>query len=53
MGLGCGGHLCANTMFGFPADEWKDWQLNGLDIQVPKTSTLRSTPKEHDDLSRR
>jgi len=53
MGLDVVGTFARNTMFGFPADEWKDWQLNGLDIQVPKTSTLRSTPKEHVDLSRR
>ncbi|MGC2510318.1 MAG: hypothetical protein WA430_07100, partial [Acidobacteriaceae bacterium] len=24
-----------NTMFGFPADNWKGWRLNGLEIEVP------------------
>ena len=24
------------SMFGFPADEWKTWRFNGLDVLVPK-----------------
>lgn len=29
------GVFARNTMFGFPADDWKDWNLNGLDVLVP------------------
>ena len=30
-----------NTMFGFPADEWKTWRLNGLEVLVPKDFNTR------------
>jgi len=30
------GVFARNTMFGFPADEWKPWRLNGLDVQVAR-----------------
>ena len=36
MGLDVIGAFARNTMFGFPADEWKGWRLNGLEILVPK-----------------
>ncbi len=36
MGLDVVGTFPRKTMFGFPADEWKTWQLNGLEVLVPK-----------------
>jgi len=36
MGLDVVGTFARNTMFGFPADEWKTWQFNGLEVLVPK-----------------
>jgi Uroporphyrinogen decarboxylase (URO-D) len=35
MGLDVVGILPRKTMFGFPAENWKSWQLNGLEILVP------------------
>jgi hypothetical protein len=35
MGLDVVGTFARNTMFGFPADEWKTWKLNGLEVLVP------------------
>ena len=35
MGIDVVGVFPRNTMFGFPADNWKDWRLNGLEIEVP------------------
>ena len=35
MGLDVVGVFPRNTMFGFPADNWKGWRLNGLEIEVP------------------
>ena len=36
MGIDVAGVFGRNTMFGFPADDWKDWNLNGLDVLVPR-----------------
>jgi hypothetical protein len=36
MGLDVAGVFPHNTMFGFPAEKWKGWRLNGLDIEVPE-----------------
>jgi hypothetical protein len=36
MGLDVVGVFPHNTMFGFPAEKWKGWRLNGLDIEVPE-----------------
>lgn len=36
MGLDVVGVSTRNTMFGFPAEEWKPWQFNGLEILVPR-----------------
>jgi hypothetical protein len=36
MGLDVIGTFARNTMFGFPADEWKTWQFNRLEVLVPK-----------------
>ena len=35
MGIDVVGVFPRNTMFGFPTDNWKDWRLNGLEIEVP------------------
>jgi uroporphyrinogen-III decarboxylase len=35
MGLDVEGVYPRGTMFGFPADQWKSWQLNGLEVLVP------------------
>ncbi len=35
MGLDVEGVYPRNTMFGFPADQWKSWQFNGLEVLVP------------------
>ncbi|MGO8717875.1 MAG: uroporphyrinogen decarboxylase family protein [Acidobacteriaceae bacterium] len=35
MGLDVVGIFPRNTMFGFPAENWKSWRLNGLEILVP------------------
>jgi hypothetical protein len=36
MGLDVEGVYSRNTMFGFPTDRWKCWQLNGLEVLVPE-----------------
>lgn len=36
MGLDDVDTFARSTMFGFPADEWKAWRLNGLEILEPK-----------------
>ena len=36
MGLDVTGTFARNTMFGFPAEEWKEWRLNGLEVLVAK-----------------
>jgi hypothetical protein len=35
MGLDVVGVFPRGTMFGFPADEWKSWRFNGLEVLVP------------------
>jgi hypothetical protein len=35
MGLDVVGLFGRNTMFGFPADNWKPWLFNGLEVLVP------------------
>ena len=35
MGLDVVGVFARNTMFGFPADRWKEWRFNELDVLVP------------------
>ena len=35
MGLDVVGVFPRNTMFGFPAERWKEWSFNGLDVLVP------------------
>jgi uroporphyrinogen-III decarboxylase len=36
MGLDVEGVYSRNTMFGFPADQWKCWRFNGLEVLVPE-----------------
>ena len=35
MGIDVAGVFARNTMFGFPAERWKEWRLNGLEVLVP------------------
>lgn len=35
MGLDVTGVFARNTMFGFPAERWKEWRFNGLEVLVP------------------
>ena len=35
MGLDVTGVFARNNMFGFPAERWKPWQFNGLEVLVP------------------
>ena len=35
MGLDVEGVVPRNNMFGFPAEKWKSWQFNGLEVLVP------------------
>ena len=35
MGIDVTGVFARNTMFGFPAEQWKPWRLNGLEVLVP------------------
>jgi hypothetical protein len=36
MGIDVAGVFARNTMFGFPAEEWKPWRFNGLEVLVPR-----------------
>ena len=36
MGLDVVGVFARNTMFGFPAENWKSWMFNGLEVLVPE-----------------
>lgn len=36
MGLDVVGAFARNTMFGFPAETWKTWMFNGLEVLVPQ-----------------
>lgn len=35
MGVDVVGVFARNTMFGFPAERWKNWNFNGLEVLVP------------------
>ncbi len=35
MGVDVVGVFARNTMFGFPAERWKNWNFNGLNVLVP------------------
>ena len=35
IGIDVVGTFARNTIFGFPADEWKTWQFDGLEVLVP------------------
>src|SRR5579859_6388110 len=49
MGLDVTGVFARNTMFGFPAEEWKSWTFNGLDVLVPRDFNV-STDENGDTL---
>jgi len=42
MGIDVTGVFARNTMFGFPAEGWKDWNFNGLDVLVPGDFNVRA-----------
>ncbi len=43
------GVFARNTMFGFPAEEWKNWTFNGLNVLVPRDFNV-STDENGDTL---
>lgn len=49
MGLDVVGVFPRKTMFGFPAERWKEWQFNGLDVLVPEDFNV-STDANGDTL---
>lgn len=49
MGLDVTGVFARNTMFGFPAEGWKTWNFNGLDVMVPRDFNI-STDTNGDTL---
>ena len=44
MGLDVAGVIPRKTMFGFPADDWKEWNFHGLDVLVPGDFRIRTEP---------
>jgi len=44
MGVDVVGVFSRNTTWGFPADEYKQWQFNGLDVLVPKDFNTTIAP---------
>ena len=49
MGIDVIGVFPRNTMFGFPAERWKEWRFNGLDVLVPEDFNV-STDANGDTL---
>lgn len=41
MGVDVTGVFARNTMFGFPAERWKPWRFNGLEVLVPGDFNIR------------
>lgn len=44
MGIDVTGVFARNTMFGFPAEAWKSWDFNGLDVLVPGAFNVTTDP---------
>jgi hypothetical protein len=44
MGLDVTAVFPRNTMFGFPAEGWKEWNFHGLDVLVPGDFRTRTEP---------
>jgi hypothetical protein len=42
MGLDVIGVFARKTMFGFPAEDWKEWNFRGLDVLVPGDFRIRT-----------
>jgi Uroporphyrinogen decarboxylase (URO-D) len=49
MGLDVIGIFPRSTMFGFPAEDWKIWEFNGLEVMVPGNFNV-STDRNGDTL---
>ena len=45
MGIDVEGVFARNTMFGFPADDWKPWEFNGLEVLVPGAFNISTDAK--------
>jgi hypothetical protein len=44
MGVDTVGVFPRNTLFGFPAEGWKEWNFRGLEVLVPERFTVRVEP---------
>ena len=44
MGLDVAGAFPPKTMFGFPTEQWKEWNFHGLDVLVPVDFRTRTEP---------
>lgn len=44
MGIDTVGVFSRKTMFGFPAENWKEWDYRGLDVLVPEKFVVREEP---------
>jgi hypothetical protein len=44
MGIDTAGVFPRQTLFGFPADRWKEWRWRGLDMLVPEDFVVREEP---------
>ena len=44
MGLDVTGVFPRKTMFGFPADNWKEWNFRGLEVLVPGDFRIKTEP---------
>jgi hypothetical protein len=44
LGIDTAGVFPRTTMFGFPAENWKEWRLRGLDVLVPGRFEVREEP---------
>jgi hypothetical protein len=44
MGIGTVAVFPRTTMFGFPAENWKEWRFRGLDVLVPERFEVREEP---------
>jgi hypothetical protein len=44
MGIATAGVFPRTTMFGFPAENWKEWRFRGLDVLVPERFEVHEEP---------
>jgi hypothetical protein len=50
MGIDVEGVFRRNTLFGFPAQDWKPWSFNGLEVLVPGNFNVTVDPASGDTL---